>query len=384
MLRGKSQRIQYWRLRQYEIITFWLLALFLLYGQQGKAQNSAQQRYHQAEIDFQAFKWTDAQIGFESVFFDSTQPENAAAAFRISVCNEKLGSLIQALNFAEQACNIDTTQDEYWLHYARLLEMKYEYPRAWQIRLILIQRQPRYISRYEDALQNAWNRSDLQQSLYVTQIWQEQFGRNLNLAKKRVQIFLALNDTNAAKREYEWLIDKHMGRPDLVQAYDDFLQEISPKISKTVVCPQAFTELNAGNSENAYNLIKSCAQENPENLSLLETQFLIAYFNGSPSEMENCIAGLYTYFPFLETHAQFAEAAKSFWVESKTKSNNPVFAITEIPCMLWKCIQADIWLQTDQSDLALNLLDAIQNENQGDIELPHFYIDKLRSQILTK
>jgi len=81
MLRGKSQRIQYWRLRQYEIITFWLLALFLLYGQQGKAQNSAQQRYHQAEIDFQAFKWTDAQIGFESVFFDSTQPENAAAQF---------------------------------------------------------------------------------------------------------------------------------------------------------------------------------------------------------------------------------------------------------------------------------------------------------------
>ena len=384
MPRGKSQRIQYWRLRQYEISTFWLLALFLFYGLQGKAQNSAQQRYYQAEIDFQAFKWTDALKGFERVLADSTQTDNAAASYRISVCNEKLGNLVQALNFAEKACSIDTTQDEYWVHFARLLEMKYEYSRAWPIRIKLIQREPRFISRYEDALQNAWNRNDLQQSLYVTGIWQDQFGRNLNLAQKRAQLFLALNDTNAAKREYQWLIDKYVGRPDLVEAYNEFLQTISPKIKTPGICPQAFEELNAGNSQKAYERIKDCVQDSPDNLILLQTQFLMAYFNGNLSEMESCIANFYTYFPFLEAHVTFAEAAKNFWVDSRTKSDNPSIIPTETPCILWQCIQSDIYIRTNKIDLALHLLDSLQNESSNNIELPLFYIDKLRNQILTK
>ena len=118
-----------------------------------------------------------------------------------------------------------------------MLELKYDYLTAWNIRLKLIQRQPRYISRYEDALQNAWNRNDVKQSLYITQIWKEQFGYNLNLTQKTALLFLALNDTSAAKREYEVLIDKYEDRSDIIEAYNTFLEEIFPKTKNTVPCP---------------------------------------------------------------------------------------------------------------------------------------------------
>jgi hypothetical protein len=117
-------------------------------------------------------------------------------------------------------------------------------------------------------------------------MWKAQFGHNLNLTQKTAQLFLAINDTNAAIQEYEWLIDKHQGRPDIIQAYNAFLQQISPKTKNTGPCPQAYAELNTGNPEYAYTIIKSCAQENPENLALLEQQFLMAYINNDLPEME--------------------------------------------------------------------------------------------------
>ena len=384
MLRGKSQRIQHWRLCQYEIKSFWLTALFFLLGMQGNAQITPQQRFYQAEIDFQAFKWNEALKGFQDVFDDTALPPNAAAAYRISVCHEKLGTLVTALQFAEKSCQIDSTQDDYWLHYARLLEMKYDYPKAWNIRLKLINRQPRFISRYEDALQNAWNRNDIQQSLYVTQIWKEQFGNNLNLAQKTAQLFLALNDTSAAKREYEMLIDKYVGRPDIIDAYNDFLQEISSKTKDIGPCPQAYAELNTGNPEHAYTLIKACAQENPENLALLEQQFLMAYINNDLPEMELCIENFYAYFPFLETHSQYAEAVKTFWIANRTDNNIPEFTIEESPSIHWQYIHAHVLFQSNKTMLAQKQLQSIIKATTNTTEIPFFYINQLLKQISSK
>lgn len=383
MLRGKSQRIQYWRLCQYEIKSFWLIALFFCLGNQGEAQITPQQRFHQAEIDFQAFKWTEALKGFQEIFDDTALPPNAAAAYRISVCHEKIGTLPAALQFAEKSCQIDSTQDDYWLHYARLLEMKYEYQKAWNIRLKLIHRQPRYISRYEDALQNAWNRNDVKQSLYITQIWKEQFGHNLNLTQKTALLFLALNDTTAAKKEYEVLIDKYDRRPDIIEAYNTFLEEISPKTKNTAPCPQAYTELNKGNSEYAYTIIKSCAEENPENLALLEQQFLIAYINNDLQAMESCIENLYAYFPFLETHARYADAVKTFWI-AIPDNNIPEFTIEEIPSIHWQYIHAHILFQTNKTLLAQKLLQTIIKATPNTTEIPLFYINQLLKQISSK
>ena len=185
MPRGKSQRIQHWRLCQYEISILGLLALMLFHHTQGKAQSVIPQKYHEAEISFQASKWAESITGFQSLLDDTSVQVKAPAYFRISICNERLGNLPSALMNAEQAYLLDSFQDEYLIHYADLLEKKYEFNKAWKLRLELIRRQPRYISRYEDALQNASNRNSPEQCLLITQKWEDQFGLNLGLGRTK-------------------------------------------------------------------------------------------------------------------------------------------------------------------------------------------------------
>lgn len=382
MPRRKSKRIQHWRLRQHVVIrrlflffiSFWCLSIH--------SQTSVDSRYYQAEIDYQTTKWSEALNGFKLLFSDTALAPNSAVAYRISVCHERLGRIPESIIYAQKAYDLDTSESEYLLHYARLLEMKYEYAKSWDIRLKLIAQEPRFISRYEEALQNALNRNAYQQGLQITQMWNAQFGQNLNLTQKTAQLFLALNDTNAAKREYERLLDKHQGRPDILNAYSKFLQEISPKTKNTAPCPQAYAELNKGNSEYAYSIIKSCAQENPENLSLLEKQFLIAWINNDLPEMESCIENLYAYFPFLETHARYAEAVRIFWIANRTDNNIPEFTIKESPSMHWQYIHAQILYVINQTDLAKKQLNLILNSNNSDI--PRFYINKLLNEIPAK
>ena len=385
MLRGKSQRIQYWRLCQYEIKSFWLIALFFCLGNQGEAQITPQQRFHQAEIDFQAFKWTEALKGFQEVFDDTALLPNAAAAYRISVCHEKIGTLLTALQFAEKSCQIDSTQDDYWLHYARLLELKYDYIMAWNIRLKLIQRQPRYISRYEDALQNAWNRNNPDQCLLITQKWEDQFGLNLGLVERNAQIFLALKDTLSAKKQYQKLIEKLDRRRDVIDAYNEFEKRIHP-ISKenTGVCPEAKERLSIGEDSLAYIKIKECTENNPENIELLEFQFLIAFIINDLSEMEVCIEKFYTYFPFLENHAQYAEDVKNFFLQSKSQTNQTTFSHSVPPSKNWQFIQFKILWQMGKEDLARKELEILMKENSECIIIQTFQIKKLLKQIPTK
>lgn len=210
-------------------------------------------------------------------------------------------------------------------------------------------------------------------------IWTK-FERNA----KTAQLFLALNDTNAAKLEYERLLNKHQGRPDIIQAYNAFLEQISPKTKNKTLCPQAFAELNTGNSDYAYSIIKSCAQENPENLSLLERQFLIAWINNDLPEMESCIENFYAYFPFLETHARYAEAVKIFWIANRTDNNIPEFTLKESPSMHWQYIHAQILYVLNQTDLAQKQLQSIINSNPNNTEIPRFYINKLLNEIPAK
>ncbi len=384
MPRRKSKRIQHWRLRQYVVkkslflffISFWCLSIY--------SQTSTDSRYYQAEIDYQTTKWSEALKGFKLLFSDTALAPNSAVAYRISVCHERLGSIHEALIYAEKACALDTSESEYLLHYAKLLEMKYDYAKSWDIRLKLIAQEPRFISRYEEALQNALNRNAYQQGLQITQMWNAQFGQNLNVTQKTAQLFLALNDTNAAKLEYERLLNKHQGRPDIIQAYNAFLEQISPKTKNKTLCPQAFAELNTGNSDYAYSIIKSCAQENPENLSLLERQFLIAWINNDLPEMESCIENFYAYFPFLETHARYAEAVKIFWIANRTDNNIPEFTLKESPSMHWQYIHAQILYVLNQTDLAQKQLQSIINSNPNNTEIPRFYINKLLNEIPAK
>lgn len=384
MPRRKSKRIQHWRLRQHVVKKGLFLLLNFFWCLPAHSQISTDSRYYQAEIDYQTTKWSVALKGFKLLFSDTTLAPNAAVAYRISVCNERLGSIPEALIYADKAHRLDTSESEYLLHYARLLEMKYEYAKSWDIRLKLIAQEPRFISRYEEALQNALNRNAYQQGLQITQMWNAQFGQNLNLTQKTAQLFLALNDTNAAKREYERLIDKHRGRPDILKAYNEFFQQISQKTKNAAPCPHAFAELNTGNSEYAYSIIKSCAQENPENLSLLERQFLIAWINNDLPEMESCVENFYAYFPFLETHVRYAEAVKMFCIANRTNNNIPTFTIKESPSMHWQYIHAQILNALNQSDLAQKQLQSILNANPNNNDIPRFYINKLLNEIPAK
>lgn len=382
MPRRKSKRIQHWRLRQHVVIkrlflfviSFWCLSVY--------SQTFTNSRYYEAEIDYQSTKWSEALKGFKLLFSDTALAPNAAVAYRISACHERLGHIPEALIYAEKAYRLDTSESEYLLHYARLLEMKYEYAKSWDIRLKLIAQEPRFISRYEEALQNALNRNAYQQGLQITQMWNAQFGQNLNLTQKIAQLFLALNDTTAAKQEYERLVDKHRSRPDILDAYNTFLEEISPKTKNTGPCPQAYNELNKGNSAYAYSIIKSCAQENPENLALLEQQFLIAWINNDLPEMESCIENFYAYFPFLETHVRYAEAVRVFWIANRTDNNIPTFTIKESPSMHWQYIHAQILYGLNQMDLSKKQLNLILNSNNNDI--PRYYINKLLNEIPAK
>jgi len=382
MPRGKSQRIQHWRLRQYEISIFGFLALMFLNLTQGKAQTGIPQKYHEAEIKFQGFNWTEAISGFQEVLNDTAATYKAPANFRISICHERLGNLPAALMYAEQAFRLDSSQDDYVIHYANLLEKKYEFNKAWGLRMELIRRQPRYISRYEDALQNASNRNNPEQCLLITQQWEDQFGLNLGLAERNAQIFLALNDTASAKKQFLNLIEKLNGRADIVDAYNKFNNRINPQ--KTGICPGAKTHLLAGEEALAYEKIKECAEENPEKLELLEYQFLIAYIIEDIPEMESCIEKLYTYFPFLENHAQYAEDVKNYCIENKNQTLKTPFSHTASPSVNWQFIQSKILWQLGKIDSARKELQTLYNLNSENSIIPRFQIQQLLNDIPTK
>ena len=385
MPRGKSQRIQHWRLCQYEISILGLLALMLFNFTQGKAQSVIPQKYHEAEISFQASKWAESITGFQSLLDDTSVQVKAPAYFRISICNERLGNLPSALMNAELAYLLDSFQDEYLIHYADLLEKKYEFNKAWILRLELIRRQPRYISRYEDALQNASNRNNPEQCLLITQKWEDQFGLNLGLVERNAQIFLALKDTLSAKKQYQKLIEKLDRRRDVIDAYNEFEKRIHP-INKenTGVCPEAKEKLLIGEDSLAYMKIKECTENNPENIELLEFQFLIAFIINDLSEMEVCIEKFYTYFPFLENHAQYAEDVKNFFLQSKSQTNQTTFSHSVPPSKNWQFIQFKILWQMGKEDLARKELEILMKENSEGSIIPTFQIQKLLKQIPTR
>ena len=100
--------------------------------------------------------------------------------------------------------------------------------------------------------------------------------------------------------------------------------------------------------------------------------------------MKLCIENFYAYFPFLEVHARYADAVKTFWIANRTDNNIPDFAIEEIPSIHWQYIHAHILFQTNKTLLAQKLLQTIIKATPNTTEIPLFYINQLLKQISSK
>ncbi len=376
MLRRKSKRIQHWRLCQHEIKIALLFAMFFFLGKHGKAQNSPKQGFYQAEIAFQLSKWSDALKGFSAVYEDSLQSPSAAAAFRISQCYENLGKRSEALNYAAAATSLDSTEDAYLLHYANLLELSYDFQSAWKIRLKLIEKQPRYISRYEDALQNAVNRKQVQEYIILTQNWETQFGLSPLLTEKIASVYLAMKDTLSAINAFERLCEKYDNRPDLVQRLEHFKQYLgmkTPLDSKQTCLSNALASMKIGDYKTAYTEITFCHESDLGNFQWLELRFLLAYLLNETSALKEDLNQFYLLYPFLNEHIAFAEFVLQM-LESTTISK---FNIPKVPCETWRFIEADLQIKKGNAETGNGLLKILEKESPNNPNIPIFTIKQI-------
>jgi hypothetical protein len=110
----------------------------------------------------------------------------------------------------------------------------------------------------------------------------------------------------------------------------------------------------------------------------------MAYINNDLPEMESCIDNLYAYFPFLETHSQYSEAVKTFWIANRSDNYNAEFTIEESPSIHWQYIHAHILFQSNKTMLAQKQLQSIIKATTNTTEIPLFYINQLLKQISSK
>ncbi len=376
MFRRKSKRIQYWRLCQHEIKVALLTALIFLFGNQGSAQTAPEQRFHNAEISFQLSKWTDALKGFISVYEDSLLGPSAASAYRISQCYENLGKRTEATHYAAATVSLDSNEDAYLIHYANLLELSYDYPSAWKLRLKLIEKQPRYISRYDKALQNAVNRNQIQDYFIITQKWETQFGLSPMLTEKIATGYLAINDTASAIHIYEKLCKKYDNRPDMVQYFENFKQHLGMKTPLNAtqnVLDQALASMKAGAYQDAYTQVTRCHEADLGNFQLLELQFLLAYLLNENDDLKDGLNQFYLLYPFLNEHIEFAE----FVLKIQESNSLPKVEMPKVPTETWRFIEADLQIKKGDKKQGMKLLKILEKEAPNNPNIPLYNIHQI-------
>ncbi len=198
----KSKRIQHRRLQRNRLIRLFCISSFLSCSLFlcAQAQNTANfptikesptERIHSLEVS-QVNGLSEKTIPeyIELLAFSETQE---LANFRLANLYANLDNWPKAEIYAKAACELNPNNSDYDFLYLRILEKQFQYDRAWKIHQKLIAKQPRYISRYYDAISNCIKREHYLDALQLITQYQFHFGLNEYAHRIRTQCYLFLD-----------------------------------------------------------------------------------------------------------------------------------------------------------------------------------------------
>lgn len=206
----KSKRIQHRRLqcnrltRLFCISSFQFCSLFLCAQAQNTSnlptiKESPTERIHSLEVS-QVNGLSEKSIPeyIELLAFPETQE---LANFRLATLYAEIGNWPKAEIFAKAASDLNPNNTDFDFLLIRILEKQFQYDEAWKIHKKLIAQQPRFISRYYDAISNCIKRENYSDALQLIKEYQFHFGMNEYAHRIQTQCYLFL-DTKYPQKHF--------------------------------------------------------------------------------------------------------------------------------------------------------------------------------------
>lgn len=198
----KSKRIQHRRLQCNRLIQLFCISSFLFCSLFlcAQAQNTANlptikespiERIHALEIS-QVNGLSEKSIPeyIELLAFPETQE---LASYRLATLYANIGNWQKAEIHAKSAIDLNPNNSDFDYLLIRILEKQFQYDGAWKIHKKLIAQQPRFISRYYDAISNCVKRENYSDALQLIKEYQFHFGLNEYAHRIQTQCYLFLD-----------------------------------------------------------------------------------------------------------------------------------------------------------------------------------------------
>ncbi len=205
MPKWKSQRIQYWRLQRNRLTTIFRIGIlgFISIVSDVSAQSDASfptiketpiQRIHSLEIS-RINGLSDKALPeyLELLNFPETKQ---LADFRLAEIYLNSNELTKAELHAKAAWESDKNSSDFSYLLIQILEKELKYEEAWKIHSSLVSKEPRYISRYYDAINNCYKRSNYQDALNLIQLYRFHFGKNDYSHRTLIECWLRTSNGN--------------------------------------------------------------------------------------------------------------------------------------------------------------------------------------------
>jgi len=212
--------VQHWRLQFSGLIHCSFTLFFLFWGTIASAQIDTVQTtnaaYRKAEVLFQASDWTNATIEFNKLAENPISAE--AANYRLATIHQKLGKIVQALFYIDQALKINPTEDSYVILKAQLLSVLFKYSEAGKYYFKAIEINPKYWSRYKEASEFFKRSHNSFELLKVCRIWENQFSFRPEIAKAFIWAYEDLKKSDSITYILEKL---HAKYPDQSEYYKE-------------------------------------------------------------------------------------------------------------------------------------------------------------------
>ncbi len=115
------------------------------------------------------------------------------AHFRLAQIYSNSENWSKAEIHAMAALSLNPENSNYCFLAIKILEKQFRYQDAWKIHQYLIKSNPRYISRYYEAISNCLKREDYQSALQLIQLYRFHFGYNEYAHRTQLQCYFYLN-----------------------------------------------------------------------------------------------------------------------------------------------------------------------------------------------
>lgn len=150
--------------------------------------------YRDAELLFQKSDWVNATAAFKKL---TEIPQTKEPAFyRLAIIHQKNGKNNEALYYIDQALKLNPNEDIYVITKAQLLNALFKYNEAGKFYFKAIELNPKYYSRYKEALDFFKKSRNLVDVIRVCQLAEKQFDIQVDLGLECLHANDGLKNTN--------------------------------------------------------------------------------------------------------------------------------------------------------------------------------------------